>query len=95
MEVYSSLSFVIFTDRNSARRIAAPCAPARYQDCDPRVISWLKVGVFRATQAAWRMERERLAASEATSHRFGSLVSVHDSAPAGKRGALDILLLDA
>ncbi len=41
------------------------------------------------------MGRERSAVSGATSVRGGSLVSVHDSAPAGKRGALDILLLDA
>ena len=41
------------------------------------------------------MERERSAASGATSARREALLSVHDSAPAGKRTALDILLLDA
>src|SRR5690242_17738836 len=41
------------------------------------------------------MERERSAASGATSARRGAFLSVHDSAPAGKRTALDILLLDA
>ena len=41
------------------------------------------------------MERERSAASGATSARRGALLSVHDSAPAGKRTTLDILLLDA
>jgi predicted ATP-grasp superfamily ATP-dependent carboligase len=41
------------------------------------------------------MEWERSAASGATSARPGALLSVHDSAPAGKRTALDILLLDA
>jgi predicted ATP-grasp superfamily ATP-dependent carboligase len=41
------------------------------------------------------MERERSAASSATSAPHGALISVHDTAPAGKRTALDVLLLDA
>jgi predicted ATP-grasp superfamily ATP-dependent carboligase len=41
------------------------------------------------------MERERSAASSATSAPRGALISVHDTAPAGKRTALDVLLLDA
>jgi predicted ATP-grasp superfamily ATP-dependent carboligase len=41
------------------------------------------------------MERGSASAGGATSTRRGSLVAVHDSAPAGKRPTLDILLLDA
>jgi predicted ATP-grasp superfamily ATP-dependent carboligase len=41
------------------------------------------------------MERERSAASSATSAPRGALISVHDTAPAGKRTTLDVLLLDA